>query len=446
MMHPLEIWRAAPRISNGELPCRTLLEQCLEEIQRGDAQFHAWALVDGPGARASADQLDDELRRGRYRGPLHGMPIGVKDIVDVRGLPTRAGSPHSPDTPAVKHARVVQNLVDAGAVIVGKTVTTEWACFDPPATRNPWDGTRSPGGSSSGSAVAVAAGMCVAAVGTQTGGSIIRPAAYCGVCGCKPTFGQDGGMAGIIAVSPHLDHVGPLASSVLDLTYMLDAMAPGRGLLSHFHAAMKTSSAPRLGRLNDFFVDRMEPSVNECVQEAIERLAGDGAAVVDVPLPDCFQDVHTMHRCIMAADVAQTHEHLLAKHADGLGRSFRALLEEGVRVAESDYRRALAHLARCRAEADRWVGHVDVLVTASTPGLPPRADQGTGDPIFNSPWSYNGLPAVSVPCGTSAGGLPIGIQLIGARGRDSHLLSIAAWCEQRLPRVTLPAVRFHEAE
>lgn len=443
MMHPLEIWRAAPRIRSGELPCRTLLEQCLDEIERCDSQFHAWALVDRPGARAIADRLDGELRRGRYRGPLHGIPVGIKDIVDVRGLPTRAGSPHSPDTPAEKHARVVQNLIDAGAVIVGKTVTTEWACFDPPATRNPWDVRRTPGGSSSGSAVGVATGMCVAAIGTQTGGSIIRPAAYCGVCGCKPTFGQDGGTEGIIAVSPHLDHVGPLASSVLDLTYMLDAMVPGRELLNQFHAAMKTPSSPRLGRLQDFFVENTEPPVDEIVQEAIARLASDGAAVVDVSVPDCFQDVHQMHRCIMAADAARVHEELFAQHAAGLGRHLRALLEQGATVADRDFRHALAHQARCHAEAHRWFQHVDVLVTAATPGLPPPAAQGTGDPAYNSPWSYSGLPTVTVPCGTSPDGLPIGIQLIGDHGQDSRLLSIAAWCEQRLPRVTLPAVPFH---
>lgn len=443
MMHPIEIWRAAPRIRNGELPCRTLLEQCLEEIQRCDSQFHAWAVVDGPEARASADRLDNELRHGRCRGPLHGMPIGVKDIVDVRGLPTRAGSPHSSESPADCNARVVQNLVDAGAVIVGKTVTTEWACFDPPATRNPWDGSRTPGGSSSGSAVAVAAGMCVAAVGTQTGGSILRPAAYCGVCGCKPTFGQDGGTAGIIPVSPRLDHVGPLASSVLDLAYMLDAMAPERGLLEDFHADMKTPPAPRLGLVQGFFVQSVEPAVQQIVQEAIERLAGAGATTVDTPLPDCLRDVHTMHRWLMAADAARTHQQLLDNHADELGRHFRALLDEGRKVADDDYRRAVGQQARCRAESNRWFRHVDVLVTASTPGLPPQADQGTGDPAFNSPWSFCGLPAVSVPCGTSDSGLPVGIQLVGPHGRDCRLLSIAAWCEQRLPRVTLPAIPFH---
>src|SRR5262245_44432325 len=202
----------------------SVVEHCLQRIDEFESRVHAWVIVDRRGAIDQARRLDAEMQTGRWRGPLHGIPIGIKDIVDVAGFPTAAGSPLLKDNVATSDATIVKRLRDAGAVILGKTVTTQFASFDPPATCNPWNLARTPGGSSSGSAAAVACGMCLGAIGSQTGGSITRPAAYCGVAGCKPTYGRVS-TVGVLPLAPSMDHPGPIARTVLDLAILLDAIA-----------------------------------------------------------------------------------------------------------------------------------------------------------------------------------------------------------------------------
>ncbi|HUE17149.1 MAG TPA: amidase, partial [Planctomycetaceae bacterium] len=192
---------AARAIKQGQVTSQALVERCLARIDEWESRIHAWVSVDRDGARHRAQQLDEESRAGRWRGPLHGIPIGIKDIVDMAGLPTGAGSRRMAQTTAAGDATIVRKLREAGAVLLGKTVTTQFACFDPPPTRNPWNLDRTPGGSSSGSAAGVATGMCLAAIGSQTGGSITRPAIYCGVAGCKPSYGRVS-LAGIVPVAP----------------------------------------------------------------------------------------------------------------------------------------------------------------------------------------------------------------------------------------------------
>src|SRR5262245_19352757 len=216
MNMPRSILDAATQMHERQLTTRQLVDRCLARIEEREDQLHAWVLVDAGGARAAADKLGEELARGVCRGPLHGIPIGVKDIIDVEGWPTRAGSPLREGHIARQDATVVARLRAAGAVLLGKTVTTEFACFDPPPTVNPWNHACTPGGSSSGSAAALATQMCLGALGSQTGGSITRPAAYCGVAGCKPTFGRVS-RAGVVPISHHLDHVGPMGRRVSDL-------------------------------------------------------------------------------------------------------------------------------------------------------------------------------------------------------------------------------------
>src|SRR5487761_1605570 len=207
---------ASQEIHAGRLAPLTLVEQCLAAIERFEPQIHAWVLVDESAAREAARRAGDEIAAGRYRGPLHGVPLGIKDIVDVAGWPTRAGSPLRAAHRADHDAAVVARLRAAGAIFLGETVPTEFASFDPPPTRNPFNPLRTPGGSSSGSAAAVATGMCLGALGSQTGGSITRPASYCGVAGCKPTYGRVS-LSGIVPLSFHLDHPGPIAKTVADL-------------------------------------------------------------------------------------------------------------------------------------------------------------------------------------------------------------------------------------
>ena len=432
VMAELEIWRAAPRIRRGELTSVELVQAALARIDRFESDCRAWVLVDAREACRTAARLDQEVAGGRYRGPLHGIPIGIKDIVDVQGMPTRAGLKLGDGPAATADAAAVGRLRAAGAVILGKTVTTELACFDPPPTRNPWDPARTPGGSSSGSAVAVATGMCLAAVGSQTGGSIMRPAAYCGVCGLKPTFGRVD-LKGVVPVSGNLDHLGPIARSATDLAYVLDAMASVPGLLERFSAQLRDPAPPRLGFFEVFFLPQAEQPVRAAVRSALECFQQNDATVQQLPLPEGFSQVHAMHRRIMAADAARAHAALLDRQPDQLGPLLRALLAEGRAVSDEAYAQARAHQDRFRRSAAEAVTGFDALITPATPAPAPPAAEGTGDPSFNSPWSYCGLPTVNLPCGTSPEGLPIAVQLVGRHGDDAELLSAAAWCQQRLP-------------
>src|SRR5690242_18946301 len=255
----LTIHAAAADIRAGRLSPVDLLESCLGRIDRLEERVRAWVLVDRDGARAEARRLADELKRGQYRGPLHGIPIGIKDIFDVFDWPTAAGSRLWANSVARQDATVVRKLREAGAVFVGKTVTTQYASFDPPPTRNPWDLTRTPGGSSSGSAAAVATRMCLGALGSQTGGSITRPASYCGVAGCKPSYGYVS-CHGVVPLAHSMDHPGPIARCVRDLAILLQTIFDETCLSApDLLAALGGEiEPPQLCRVRGLFEDRAE--------------------------------------------------------------------------------------------------------------------------------------------------------------------------------------------
>ncbi len=282
MTLPDTILSAAQAIADGHLAPLDLVDGALRRIDELDGDLQAWVLVDGDGARSHARELADELARGHCRGPLHGIPLGIKDIVDVAGWPTKAGSPLRARHRADADATVVTRLRDAGAIILGKTVTTEFAGFDPPPTKNPWNVERTPGGSSSGSAAAVATGMCLGAVGSQTGGSITRPATYCGIAGCKPTFGRVS-RAGVVPISVHLDHVGPMARSVADLAFLLQAMSgpDSRDPLASsefapdYAHALAEAGPPRLGLVEPFFLEQAQPQMRDVFLAAVDAAGGD---------------------------------------------------------------------------------------------------------------------------------------------------------------------------
>ncbi|MGC3968524.1 MAG: amidase family protein [Pirellulales bacterium] len=290
VMPPLvTIAAAGELLRRQELTPVDLLTQCLKQIDAFDAEVRAWVTVDREGARAAAEVAAKELASGVDRGPMHGIPIGVKDIIDVRGLPTLAGAKVRPSTPALKDAFVVSKLRDAGAVILGKAATTEFASFDPSPTRNPWNQKRTPGGSSAGSAAAPACGMCFAALGTQTGGSIIRPASYCGVSSIKPTWGRLS-LQGIVPLAYHLDHPGVLARNVGDLELTYRAMTGFdandacslRGTLSPassdmYQTEIDVVGAPRLGVVRDYFFDRSTDNVRKGVTDAMDRMRRNGS-------------------------------------------------------------------------------------------------------------------------------------------------------------------------
>jgi aspartyl-tRNA(Asn)/glutamyl-tRNA(Gln) amidotransferase subunit A len=419
----------------GQTTCAEVLAKCFDRIEEWEPRLKAWVRVDRNGAIEQARTLDEELTAGKWRGPLHGIPLGIKDIIDVTGLPTAAGYGPWRDRIAAKDATLVAQLRAAGALILGKTVTTQFAWIDPPATRNPWNLERTPGGSSSGSAAAVAVGMCLGAIGSQTGGSIIRPASFCGVCGLKPAYKEVSEDA-VFPFAPTLDHPGPIARSVGDLQRLFDALrtADSRPVPSDFAAP------PRLARLRGFFDRRAEPAMIEAMDAALAALAASGAEVVDFPEDGLdFEAILRDHRTIMCAEAAAGHQERFGSEPEDYAPRITALIEEGLATPAPAYLRAREARAPRRARLDELVTRTvlcHALVMPATIGPAPLATS-TGDPALNSAWSYLGLPAVSFPIGLTADGLPLAMQLVGGHvhpDATGPLIRTAQWCEEILRR------------
>jgi len=427
------IKQAADEIRHGRLRPIELLERCLDRIDRFDSEVRAWVAVDEAGARRDAEQMTREAAEGRWRGPLHGIPIGVKDIIDVGGMPTRAGSPLREHHIAPADAPVVAALRRAGAVIIGKTVTVEFACFDPSPTRNPWNLEHTPGGSSSGSAAAVAMGMCPAALGTQTGGSLVRPAGYCGVATFKPSLGRLS-TAGIVPVSPHLDQPGPMARTVDDLMGLF-------GLLDGSPAAVPPDSPRpfRLGVVEPFFMEQADEAVRQVVSAAADRLRQGNARIGRVTdLPAGFEEILPMHWRIMAVDAAAYHRDAFLANRAAYGPMITTLLDDGLATAAVDYSQSLAHQREMQGRVLDWFGEYDALIVPSTDTTAPPTLTTTGPRTFQAPWSYCGLPVAGIPCGVAADGLPVGLQIVGRYNDDWGVLSVARWCEQQLRFDAIP--------
>lgn len=417
----LSLTAARQRLWTDPQAAEAILEDCLAAIHRYEPQVQAWVVVEEPAQRARPEA-------GGPDRPLLGIPLGIKDLIDVAGLPTRAGSAlrAGEGWVASADAALVARLRAAGAILLGKTTTAEYAYFDPPPTRNPWNLQHTPGGSSSGSAAAVATGMCLAAIGTQTGGSLIRPASYCGVAAIKPTFGTVP-MEGIIPSATRLDHAGPIARRVEDLGPILRVLSdlPDPGV-------SELTAPPRLGLLQEHFLEEVAPSMRRCLVLALGRLRAAGAAIAPVSLPESYATVHTMHRRIVAAEMAAYHGRQFAEHRDGYGPKLRAFLDEALQQPTADFHEALAAQGRFTREIAATLAGVDTLVMPSTNTTAPASLETTGDSKFQAPWSFAGVPAVTLPCGLATDGMPVGLQLVGPAGSDFTLLRIAEWCERQL--------------
>lgn len=414
------------------------VERCLERIREFDGRLRAWEHVDEEGARSAARILDEQAAAGSRRGPLHGIPIGIKDIIDVAGMPTRAGSPLRAGHMATEDAPVVAALRAAGAVILGKTVTCEFACFDPAPTRNPWNLERTPGGSSSGSAAAVATGMCPVALGTQTGGSVIRPAAYCGIVGFKPTFDAIS-CEGVVPFSGHLDHIGFFGQQVIDVARLASAVCvwPAPTLLETEQDSTDSQPrAPRLAVLGGMFRERADAEVRRLFTDALRHLPAD---VEHRDAPQGLEDVIRYQRLISACDALEYHRAAFQQHPTAFGPKISSLLREAMSVSPSEYQRALDHQRQYTAAIEPLFEGIDALVMPATPTTAPGLDT-TGDPLFNSIWSYVGTPAVCVPCGLDSSGMPAALQFVGRRGGDEPLLLTAQWYELNRPSIGAPPI------
>lgn len=428
------IHEAAAALKQGQVTPLDLVEQCLGSIDRWEERVKAWVFVDRDGARAEARRLGDELRRGQHRGPLHGIPIAVKDIFDVFDWPTAAGSKLWAQSIARQDAEVVGRLRDAGAIFLGKTVTTAFASFDPPVTRNPWNLERTPGGSSSGSAAALATGMCIGAIGSQTGGSITRPASYCGVAGLKPTYGLIS-CNGVVPLAPSMDHPGPMGRCVRDLALLLQVMADSiyhvNPLPDYDQLLSGELPSPRLARVRGLFDELAEPATLTMMDDVQKQLNKKlPTPIAEVALPVAFGEILANHRVIMAVESAKFHQVRLQRHPDDYPPRIRALMEEGLACPAPEYGRCLQRQERLKMEMRMHFNNC-VLLTPATTGPAPNADT-TGNPAFNSPWSFTGQPTVSFPTGHFAGGLPLAIQLVGTHENELGLLQAAIWCEKAL--------------
>jgi Asp-tRNA(Asn)/Glu-tRNA(Gln) amidotransferase A subunit family amidase len=422
---------AAAAIARGERTSERLVQTCLDTIAREEPGVGAWAFLDPEHALAQARAADAWRASGAALGPLHGVPVGVKDIFDTADMPTEHGTPlHAGRRPA-EDATAVALLRAAGAVVLGKTVTTELAVFGPGKTRNPRDPRRTPGGSSSGSAAAVAAGMVPLAIGTQTNGSVIRPAAYCGVFGYKPSHGLIS-RRGVLRQCSHFDQVGVLARSVEDLALVAEplmgfdpedpAMRPRArpGLL----AALDQPAPPRLGFVRSPYWDRADADARAVFEEFRASL---GARARDVELPPILAEAAALHRQILEPDLAVAFADEYARGADVLSPVLRTMIERGQRELAIDYIRAVERLPMLRRALSDALAGLDALVTPATTGEAPRGLESTGDPIFCTIWTVCGVPAVTVPLLRGAAGMPLGVQVVGAMLQDARTLRAARW-------------------
>jgi aspartyl-tRNA(Asn)/glutamyl-tRNA(Gln) amidotransferase subunit A len=435
-LHDLSVAETARRIRSREVSPVDLIEHMLDRIERSQPTLKAFVTVDADGARAAA-RAAASLASGADLGPLHGVPFAAKDIYDAAGLPTSAGYRPLADVPAVADCFSVAKLKAAGAILVGKAVTTQFASSDPSPSVNPWRADRTPAGSSSGSGVGVAARLVPLALGTQTGGSILRPAAYNGVVGLKPTYGRVS-RQGIVPLSWSLDHAGPIVRTVEDAALVLGVIAghdprDPQSLAADvpdYVAAMSSSpvSPPRLGLLLDF-LDRAEPEVRGHLEGVADRFRAAGATVTEIRLPSSFDLYLAVHGITMQAEAADVHATWIARDRSAYSPRIRAAAMLGQVLPAWAYLHAQRLRRRLRAETGPLLADLDAFLLPTASNLPPGPET-TGDASFQAPWSLLGWPSISLPSGMSEAGLPFATQFVGRHLDEPTLFRVAAWAEQ----------------
>lgn len=437
-LNTLGVAEAARFIAAGRATSLELVDACLARIAEREGEIGAWQYLDADQARAAARARDAEFAVGDGVGPLHGVPIGVKDILDTADMPTENGTAiHAGRRPGTD-AAAVKALRDAGAVILGKTVTAELAVFGPGKTRNPRNPAHTPGGSSSGSGAAVADNMVPAALGTQTGGSVIRPASFCGVFGFKPTFGLIA-RVGCLNQSPPLDTIGVLARAVEDLALVADCLTasdprdpasyPRSRPPLHAIAREEVSRPPVLAVIRTPMWQRAGAATRKAFMDFAGAL---GERAVEVTLPEDFSRAWQWHRILQLKDCARNFAPLFADAPEVASRELRELMVEGARYTDEEYDNAVAGREAINAGLDEIFARYDAILLPAATGPAPKGLSSTGDPVFNLLWTYAGVPAVALPL-LEVDGLPVGVQLVGRRGGDARLLQIARWLDRAKP-------------
>ena len=409
--------RAVGLLHRRELSAEQLVRDCLSRIAEREPSVQAWEVVDAEGALREARRVD----LLRERPLLCGLPVGIKDLIDTAGLPTTYGSRIYRDHRPAQDAACVRALREAGAIVLGKTVTTEFAGYAPGKTRNPHDLARTPGGSSSGSAAAVADGMVPFALGTQTAGSVIRPASFCGVIGWKPAYGNFS-LEGVHPLAPSLDTLGFFVRELDDVPVVLAALAGGPP-----RPLALLPRRPVFGLCKTALWERAEPSTRLAIEEAAATLARGGAEVREVELPASFKGLLEAQVAIMGGETAISLRRELEDSPGELSARLREVLEAGRACSAEQLAKAQAQAALCRGDLDRLLGPLDALLTLAVAGEAPVGLDSTGDPSFCRIWTLLGTPCVSLPVLRGPAGLPVGLQLVGKRGGDEALLGAAAF-------------------
>jgi Asp-tRNA(Asn)/Glu-tRNA(Gln) amidotransferase A subunit family amidase len=428
---------AAAEMARGAISAENYTHACLARIEAAEPEIQAFAHLDPEHALAQARALDERRATGQPIGPLHGIPVAIKDIFDTSDYPTECGSVLLAGRRPFHDATVVSKLRTAGAVILGKTVTTEFAFFHPGKTRNPHNPEHTPGGSSSGSAAAVAAGMVPLALGSQTNGSVIRPASFCGVYGMKPSHGLVS-RAGVLPLSRALDHVGPFARSLEDIALILEVIAGYDPADEDTHpvstAGMRKTATekfpvePRFAFVRTPVWEKADAAARATFEQFAQGL-GDRCFTLD--LPERFAGAWNAHRAIMAADMAHNLGATVDRGGDQVSQVLRDLIAEGRKVSARAYLAAVKEAKILRAAFDDVFEECNAIITPAATGIAPKGLGATGNPAFCSMWTLVGLPSLSLPL-LEDDGMPIGVQLVGAMGDDARLLRNANWLVNKM--------------
>ena len=462
------IHQLAPLLQKKEISPVELFNEAIERIHQLQPKLNSFITVTEEEGRKAATEAESEIRKGQYRGPLHGIPISIKDLFATRGVRTTAGSKVLAQWVPDYDATAVARLHQAGMVLVGKTHMHEFAygvTSDNPhygPALNPWDPTRVPGGSSGGSAAAVASSQCTASLGSDSGGSIRTPAAVCGVVGLKPTYGRVS-RYGAIPLAWSLDHVGPLTKSVEDAAIMLaaiagpdpkDPSASSRPLPDYRQEMRGSIRGLRLGVPRQYFFEHVDPEIQKLVSAAIHQLESMGATLVEVDIPD-LENCSAMEAHITLAEATSYHEPYLKRQADDYGPGVRTNLEAGRYLLATDYVKSQRARTLLQRNFNQAFKHADVIVSPTLPALPPLVGEvwvqsgNLREHVidaflrFNIPFDLTGFPAISIPCGLGSTGLPIGLQIAGKAFDETTVLRVANAYEQstewHLVRYALPS-------
>jgi len=423
MLNELSLAEAAARIASGEITSERLVRDCLDRIERREPTVHAWAFLDPVLALEQARARD---RADAPLGPLHGVPVGIKDIIDTADMPTQMGSPIYEGNRPPSDATCVSQVRAAGAVVLGKTVTVEFAGMAPPVTCNPHDPAHTPGGSSSGSAAAVADFMVPAAFGTQTAGSIHRPAAYCGVIGYKPSYHRYG-LRGVWPAAQSLDTLG-LLTRTMDDVELLDAVLTGRPA----GTAARLDAPPRIAVCRTHLWDTTKPETRAAIEDAAARLAAAGAEISRRELPAHFAGLTEARNLISNYERARATAYEWHNHRDLLSAPLRAAVERGFGLDYEEYAAAQRLATRCRAELDAAFDGIDALLAPCVMGEAPVGLDSTGDHAFVGFWNLLHAPSFALPTHRGPNGMPLGLHLVSRFADDARVMAVARWVLEAL--------------